>query len=202
MKRNSPACERNQSFILKQLKDFFPKQEDFKVLEIASGTGQHALYFANEFPNMTWQPSDLKENFSSIESWAAESKYNNIRKPLLLDLNASQKLSENFDFFYSSNCLHIIPEELISNFFKICADQSSKKSILIIYGPFRYQGQYTSESNKEFDLWLKQNVSPKSAIRDLELVKALASPNGFHLVKDISMPANNQLLVFGKEYFS
>ncbi len=191
----SQACENNKRPILDILSRVFAKQN--KVLEIGSGTGQHAVYFAEKLPFLTWQTSDLATNHAGINQWIADFPSANIKQPLTIDLAATQPLRENVDAIYSANTLHIISWSLVHNFFELIGKQLSQNGILCIYGPFNYHGKYTSESNANFDLWLKGR-DEKSGIRDFEAVCQLATKAGLSLAEDIEMPANNRVLVFKK----
>lgn len=191
----SQACENNKHPILDILSRVFASQK--KVLEIGSGTGQHAVYFAENLPFLTWQTSDLPTNHAGINQWIADSPSANIKQPLTIDLATFQPLSENIDAIYTANTLHIISWSLVHNLFELTEKQLGQNGILCIYGPFNYQGKYTSESNANFDLWLKAR-DEQSGIRDFEAVCQLAEEAGLSLKEDIQMPANNRILVFRK----
>ena len=191
----SQACENNKQPILDILSRVFATQNN--VLEIGSGTGQHAVFFAKHLPYLTWQTSDLSTNHASINQWIADFPSQNIKQPLVINLAAIQPLIENIDAIYTANTLHIISWPLVQNFFKLVEKQLSLDGILCIYGPFNYQGKYTSESNANFDLWLKAR-DEQSGIRDFEAVCQLAKEAGLALKEDLEMPANNRVLVFKK----
>mgnify|MGYP002700405751 CR=1 FL=1 len=191
----SQACENNKQPILDILSRVFATQSN--VLEIGSGTGQHAVFFAENLPFLTWQTSDLASNHVGINQWITDFPSPNIKQPLAIDLAATQPLSENIDAIYTANTLHIISWSLVHNFFGLIEKQLSQNGILCVYGPFNYQGKYTSESNANFDLWLKAR-DEQSGIRDFEAVCQLAEEAGLSLKEDIQMPANNHILVFRK----
>lgn len=191
----SQACENNKQPILAVLNRVFAKQK--YVLEIGSGTGQHAVYFAKSMPSITWQTSDLVINHAGINQWIDTLPLPNIKRPLTLDLAEVQPILENIDAIFSANTLHIISWQLVQNFFDLVRSQLAHNGVLCIYGPFNYQGRYTSESNANFDLWLKAR-DERSGIRDFEAVYQLATKAGLSLMEDVTMPANNRILIFVK----
>ncbi|PCI55810.1 MAG: methylase [Gammaproteobacteria bacterium] len=191
----SQACENNKKPILNVLSRVFTKQK--QVLEIGSGTGQHAVYFAKNLPFLTWQTSDLVINHPGINQWIADFPAANIRPPLTLDLARVQSLTDNIDAMYSANTLHIISWSLVQNLFDMVNKQLAQNGVLCVYGPFNYQGKYTSTSNANFDLWLKAR-DEHSGIRDFEAVCQLATKAGLSLTEDVAMPANNRMLIFQK----
>lgn len=189
----APACERNRGPILEVLKLYFTDRR--RILEIGSGTGQHAVFFAPAFPDATWQTSDLKENLPGIRLWLEEAAVPNLPPPIELDVTGRWP-DARYDAIFSANSLHIMPLPAVEQFFAGVARVLEPDGILAVYGPFNYNGTYTSESNREFDAWLKQQYSPESAIRDFEAVDRLARQIGCRLVQDHAMPANNRLLVW------
>jgi cyclopropane fatty-acyl-phospholipid synthase-like methyltransferase len=191
----SQACENNKKPILDILTRVFAKQK--KVIEIGSGTGQHAVYFAKYLPFLTWQTSDLSINHQGINQWIDDFPTPNIIRPIEIDLTVIQSFSETVDAIYSANTLHIISWQLVQQFFKMLELNLSLNGVVSIYGPFNYQGNYTSESNASFDLWLKER-DKQSGIRDFEAIVLLAKKAGLILKEDIEMPANNRMLIFKK----
>lgn len=191
----APACERNQSPILEVLQQYFPDRR--RVLEIGSGTGQHAVFFAPAFPNAMWQTSDVEENLPGIRLWLDEAALPNLPPPLTLDVTGPWP-DDRFDAIFSANSLHIMPWSAVEQFFAGVGRVLEPGGILAVYGPFNYNGGYTSDSNREFDVWLKQR-SALSAIRDFEAVDRLANRIGCQLLKDRAMPANNRLLVWRRQ---
>ena len=189
----SQACENNKTAILTILKKAFKRTE--YVLEIGSGTGQHALYFAEQLPRLQWQPSDLLINHPSIHYRRDHHGSINLRAPIVVDLHDTWHLPTQVDGIFTANTLHIISWELVKRFFSGVALNLTTGGTLCIYGPFNYEGKYTSQSNAEFDLWLKER-DDNSAIRDFEAIESLASRSGLSLIEDHPMPANNRLLVF------
>jgi SAM-dependent methyltransferase len=194
MKPLSESCERNKEPILGVLRVEF--SEVRRVLEIGSGTGQHAVYFGGQLPNLTWQTSDLEANHEGILQWVKEAALANVLPPLLLDALRSETWpDEVFDGVFSANSLHIMSWAAVEQFFPLVGRVLAPGGVLAVYGPFNYGGQYTSDSNRNFDQWLK-NRDPLSAIRDFEAVDALARAQGLDLVQDVAMPANNRTLVW------
>jgi len=191
----APACERNKEPILAVLKPYFEARRC--VLEIGSGTGQHAAFFASALPNTVWQTSDLDENLPGIRMWLDEAALPNLPPPLSIDVTGEWP-KQRFDAVFTANSLHIMPWSAVEQFFAGVDTVLERDALLAIYGPFNYHGTYTSQSNREFDGWLKQR-SALSAIRDFENVDALARRIGLQLVKDHAMPANNRLIVWGRK---
>ena len=192
MKPFSQACENNKAPILAHLKTYYSGVSE--VLEIGSGTGQHSVYFAEHLPYLTWQTSDLAIHHSGILQWHQEAKLSNLYPPLLLDLNKPWPV-QNVAAIFTANTLHIVSESLVERFFEGVKEHLSTDGILCIYGPFKYQGHFTSESNQRFEAFLKQQ-DVQSGIRDYEWIEQLAHRAGLTLIEDIPMPANNQLLIF------
>jgi predicted O-methyltransferase YrrM len=194
----SQACENNKQSILTILKKVFSKTKH--VLEVGSGTGQHAVFFARNLSHLTWQTSDLQINHQGINSWLDEAKLANIQKPMIIDLNDTWLMPESnlqVDGVFTANTLHIISWPLVVKLFEGLKQNLAAKANVCIYGPFNYQGKFTSESNANFDLWLRDR-DKNSGIRDIESVLLLANSAGLTLIDDHMMPANNRLLVFSK----
>lgn len=189
----SQACENNKKPILEILNKAFARQKH--VLEIGSGTGQHGVYFAKNLTFLTWQTSDLLINHEGINQWITDEPTPNIKRPLTIDLAEVIPLSDNIDTMFTANTLHIISWPLVQKFFDLVEKSLTKNGVLCIYGPFNYHGKYTSESNANFDLWLKDR-DENSGIRDFESINQLATKIGLSLIEDIAMPANNRLLIF------
>ena len=186
----SPSCERNKDPILSAIRSLLINRKS--VLEVGSGTGQHAVYFAKEMPWLTWQCSELQENLAGLEMWTTEAALSNLPPPVNLDVSTSS-LKPQFDVIYTANTLHIMSIEQVTYFFKLIGEWAGSVKEVLIYGPFNYAGKYTSASNAQFDSWLK-NRDPGSGIRDFEWIIELATQNHLTLENDIEMPANNRLL--------
>ena len=186
----SPSCERNKDPILSVIRSLLINKKS--VLEVGSGTGQHAVYFAKEMPWLTWQCSELQENLAGLEMWITEAALSNLPPPVNLDVSTSS-LKPQFDVIYTANTLHIMSIEQVTYFFKLIGEWADSVKEVLIYGPFNYAGKYTSASNAQFDSWLK-NRNPGSGIRDFEWIIELATQSHLTLENDIEMPANNRLL--------
>jgi len=191
----SQSCENNKAPIFSVLEKAFRNARE--VLEIGSGTGQHAVHFARNLPHLKWQPSDLAENLPGMQLWFDEVKLTNIKDPIVLNVIDLPWQIEPVDTVFSANTLHIMGKPEIECLFQGIESVLSVDGTLCVYGPFNYGGKYTSESNERFDAYLyRQN--PKSAVRDFEWVNSLAESAGFNLVKDHEMPVNNRLLEWRK----
>ena len=186
----SPSCERNKDPILSAIRPVLLNRT--RVLEVGSGTGQHAVYFAGKMPWLNWQCSELKENLSGLEMWITEAELSNLPAPINLDISTASLIPE-FDVIYTANTLHIMSLKKVTDFFKLIGESAGSVKQVLIYGPFNYAGEYTSASNAQFDTWLK-NRDPDSGIRDYEWIIELASQNHLTLENDVEMPANNRLL--------
>jgi hypothetical protein len=191
-KPHSPACERNRDPILAVLREHFTDRT--QVLEIGSGTGQHAVHFAAALPHLTWQTSDVEENLAGIRAWLDEAELSNTPPPLTLDVNGEWPLAA-FDAVFSANTLHIMSWLEVQHMFLRLNQLVAVDFKLAVYGPFNYGGRFTSESNAAFDVSLKRRGA-HMGIRDFEAVNALAKPLGLTLVADVAMPANNRMVVW------
>ena len=196
MKPYSESCERNQAHIIEILKPLFADRSH--VLEIASGTGQHAVYFGQALPHLIWQTSELEENHAGIRAWLAESVLDNVLQPVALDVNDSHWPLDKVDAVFNANTVHIVSWQEVERMFENIGRVLEAGGILCLYGPFNYNGEYTSESNARFDDWLKGRDT-KSGIRDFEAVNKLAEAQGLVLVQDEAMPANNRILAWKKK---
>ena len=192
MKPHSDACDRNQAFILEVLRDHFADRRH--VLEIGSGTGQHAAYFAAALPGLSWQTSDVDGNLPGIRSWIEDSGLPNLPPPIALDVTGRWPAA-HFDAVFTANTLHIMGWPEVQALFAALAHVLTPDAVLAAYGPFNYDGRFTSPSNAEFDAWLKRRSS-QSGIRDFAAVDQLARSIGFTLLEDRPMPANNRTLVW------
>lgn len=192
----SPAAERNREPILAVLKRHFASSA--RVLEIGSGSGQHAVHFAAGLPNAQWQASDLEECLPGIRAWLAEAALPNTPPPVLLDINGpwpELTPGERYEAVFTANTLHIVSWPEVQRLFTRLDGVLAENARLAVYGPFNYGGRFTSDSNEAFDGWLKQR-SATSGIRNFEDVDALAKSIGLTLLEDCAMPANNRLLVW------
>ncbi len=191
LKQTSPSCERNKDFILPVLQDVLPGAGN--VLEVGSGTGQHAAYFSARLPQLSWQPTDLAENFPSIQAWAAEAGLPNLRAPLELDLLASTPRwpVTSAAAIVCINTVHIVAWKGVENLFAGAGRVLSPGGVMFVYGAYRYATRALEPSNETFDQWLKAR-DPASGVRDFEAVNTLAQQHGLVLAGDRAMPGNNR----------
>jgi SAM-dependent methyltransferase len=190
----SEACERNKDPILAVLREALAGCSD--VLEIGSGTGQHAVHFARHLPWLEWQPTDRGEYLGSLAARVRLEGPANLRQPLELDVLADRPWpAGEADAVFSANTLHIMSWGAVEAAFRGIGSLLRPGGVLAIYGPFRYGGEFTSASNAEFDAFLRAR-DPDSGIRDAEAVDGLARRNGLVLSDDHAMPANNQLRIW------
>ena len=196
----SQACENNKRFILDRIVDQF--QPGNRVLEIGSGTAQHVLFFAEMMPKVQWQPSDMPQNISTLLAGLADHRFPGIAAPIALDVTqapwpvaSATATGGGVDGIFTANTLHIMPYEAVVCFFSGVGGVLRRGGKLCVYGPFKYDGEFTTPSNEGFDVHLK-GFDPRMGIRDFEQVQALADEQKLKLVADHDMPANNQLLVW------
>jgi cyclopropane fatty-acyl-phospholipid synthase-like methyltransferase len=188
-KPHSAASERNREPILTWLRQWFADRRH--VLEIGSGTGQHAVHFAEAMPHLIWQSSDRAENLTGIHQWLDEAGLPNAPAPLELDVMGEWPRWK-YDAIFSANTLHIMAWHEVESLFASLPLTTTDDACVAIYGPFNIDGQFTSESNAAFDHQLKMRAT-HMGIRDISEVDGLAASVGFDLAEDIAMPANNRL---------
>jgi len=193
MKPYSEACERNKQPILAVLTEIFAYRKH--VLEIASGTGQHAIHFAHALPHLTWQPSEIAENIEGIHAWLEEAQLPNVNAPLTLNVNDAHWPVTAVDAIFNANTVHILSWPEVERLFTHIARVIQPGGVVCLYGPFNYGGRFTSESNARFDDWLKSR-NPNSGVRDFEQLNKLAATHRLELQRDIEMPSNNRILVW------
>lgn len=196
----SEACERNKDVILETIKPYLEKVNT--LLEVGSGTAQHAIHFSQAVGSLQWQTSDQHEYLEGIHAALDNAKsvghgLDHVLYPLELDVNQAiwVKNGQCFEAVYTANTFHIMNQDEVENFFAGLSAITRVGAYLMVYGPFKYQEKFTSESNANFDASLRSR-GVGSAIRDFEFVNKLAHVQGFDLLKDYSMPANNQCLVW------
>jgi cyclopropane fatty-acyl-phospholipid synthase-like methyltransferase len=194
----SESCERNKGPLLEVLRHWLADPPRV-VVEVGSGTGQHAVHFARHLPHLTWQPTEQAENLTLLEARISREGPPNLLPPLELDVEQQRwpLAADAADAVFTANTLHIMSWPQVQAFFRGIGPLVRDDGLLFIYGPFRYGGQYTSHSNAAFDASLKA-FDPLSGIRDFEAVDALAVQHGFVLAADEAMPANNQTLIWRK----
>ena len=187
----SQACENNKQPILSVLQRYLV--DPGSVLEVGSGTGQHAAFLATQLPHIQWQPTDVPAHLDGIRLWCEAAAAPNLLPPQAFDVTTPGPAAH--DHLFSANTLHIMGWETVQALFRQLPALVNPDGYVFFYGPFNYQGQYTSPSNAQFDQWLQQH-HPRQGIRDFEAVAELAAAAGLELVEDVSMPANNQTLVW------
>ncbi len=192
MKPFADTAEENKTVVLPILSPYL--QGVSKALEIGSGTGQQIVYFARQYPDIVWQPSDLVENLPGIESWVTDANLSNLKQPLAFDVGQVHWPVESVEFIYSSNTLHIMSWWHVECLFSGLADMLKKGGYFCTYGPFSFAGEITS-SNQQFDGWLKQR-NPVSGVRDVDDLKRLAKMAHLELEQTIELPHNNHILVW------
>lgn len=193
MKPFSEACEENKEPILAVIEPLF--RECKNVLEVGSGTGQHAVHFAAQMPHLVWHTSDVAEHHAGIRLWLEEAGLPNIRPPLRLDVVRDPWPELTVDAVYSANTVHIMGWPEVEAFFTGVGRLLPEGGLFVLYGPFNYGGEYTSESNARFDKWLKMR-DPQSGIRDFDDLNQLAEAAGMRFQRDYEMPVNNRTLVW------
>lgn len=191
----SQACENNKNVILHHLQNVFSDRD--RVLELGSGTGQHATWFAQHMPWLQWQPSDIPLNVPFLQPRCSAYAGGNLSEITPLDVTDKPWPVDVPHAIFTANSLHIMPYVAVQALFDALGRQAGTDTCLVVYGPFNYGGDYSSPSNEQFDQWLAQQ-NRLSAIRDFEKVDALAQEAGFVLEQDTDMPANNRLLVWRK----
>lgn len=196
----APSCENNKTPILEVLCKHL--QASKSILEIGGGTAQHASFFAAKLNHLHWQTSELPENLDTLNIRINHTARKNLPQGIAVDVNSdtwptdlSSSLSQAIDTVFTANTLHIMSFASVQKFFAGVEQIIPVSGQLIVYGPFKYNGEFTTASNAQFDLWLKDR-NPESGIRNFEEINELASAAGLTLIEDVSMPANNQMLIW------
>lgn len=193
-KRVAPAAERNKQPILTVLRRVLPRNG--LVLEIASGTGQHAVFFSEHMPSLDWQPTDPSEEaLQSIDAWVSEVRRDNLKPPVPLDVGSPTWPVESADAVLCINMIHIAPWTAAEALFDGASRILGSGHPLITYGPYSVGGTHTAPSNEAFDASLRSR-DPAWGVRDIEELQALGARTGFELTERVDMPANNMTLVW------
>ena len=192
----SQACENNKSPILERLLETFDAPG--KVLEIGTGTGQHAVHFAKAMPHLQWQPTEHPDAVDLSRPRLEQAALPNILPVIELDVSTSHWPVESFTWAFSANTAHIMSWSEVEQMFRNIGERLPKSGAFCLYGPFNHQGRFTSESNRQFDQYLRARAS-HMGIRDMEDLCALAKAVGLTLAENYAMPANNRLLVFSQD---
>ncbi len=193
MKNETPS-DRNQGPIFEVLKEVIG-DDTVKIFEIGSGSAQHAVFMAPQLKNVVWTTSDVASNQQMIKDVLAKAKVENIKGPFLYEVGKDNFPRVPYDVIFTANTFHIMSWKQCKTLMKELGTRLREGSQVIIYGPFNYNGEFTSESNANFNVWLKER-NPESGIRAFEDVNANMIKNGFTLYKDYEMPANNRTLVY------
>lgn len=196
MKPYAGSCDQNKDAILAILKEILA--DNAEVLEIGSCTGQHAVYFGEKLPQLTWQCSDQTLYHEGMHQWLDEAALTNVLPPLALNVSTDTWPKKQYDAIYSANITHIMHWDNVVDLFTQGAKCLKSGGQLICYGPFNYSGKFSSDSNMQFDQTLRMR-DPQSGIRDLDDLTKLATENGLTLDHDYEMPANNRILVWQKQ---
>lgn len=193
-RRYAPAAERNRAPILEVLRRRVPERA--RVLEVASGTGQHAAFFAAALPRTRWLPSEADPAaLASISGWAELEGASNVDEPVLLDAAAERWPVDILDVVYCANLIHIAPWSCCTGLLRGAGRHLAPGGLLVLYGPFKVDGRHTSASNVAFDRSLRAQDS-RWGVRDLRDVEAHASGQGLRFIEKVDMPANNLVVVF------
>jgi len=195
MKPRSEACERNREPILDVLRRWL--LQPGSVLEIGAGTGQHAVYFAEHLPHLTWFATDREENLLGIEQWVKEANLPNLRGPLRLDVMDPHWPVISVDYVFTANTAHIMSWTEVEAMFEGVGKVLVTKGLFCLYGPVNRDGNYTAESNRQFDEMLRAR-DPMMGIRDDQALIKLGRRCGLNFVADNSLPAKNRLLIWSK----
>ncbi len=191
----SAACDENREPILGVIEPLFRNTK--RILEIGTGTGQHAIYFAAAMPHLIWHTSDVEANLPGIQLWLREAALPNLAAPLTLDVNDTWP-DAGFDGAFSANTAHIMSANEVAAMFRGVGRILAGGGSFALYGPFKVAGRHTSESNARFDDWLRAR-DPRMGVRDLEDLRLLGTENGLTLIADHQMPVNNRILVWRRE---
>jgi len=193
IRRHAPATERNREPILAVMRRYFPERG--LVLEISSGTGEHAAFFSRSFPELIWQPSDLDPaSLESIDAWRSDGSPN-LRPPIQLDACEDDWPIDSADIVVNINMIHISPWSSCQGLMRGAGRVLGEGGLLYLYGPYRIDGRHTAPSNQAFDASLQER-NPEWGVRDLGDVISEAKARGLAFVEKVEMPANNYSLIF------
>ena len=188
----SEACDENKVPILAVIGPLF--KDAGTLLEVGTGTGQHAAFFAAALPRLTWQTSDIPAHLPGIRLWLDEAGLPNLPPPLALDVTADWPAGP-FDGVFSANTAHIMSEPEVAAMFRGVGRVLTPGGRFALYGPFSVGGRHRSGSNARFDAWLRER-DPRMGVRDLDHLRRLGEESGLELVEDVPMPVNNQTLIW------
>jgi hypothetical protein len=191
----SEACERNKGPILEVLREAFAGRG--QALEIGSGTGQHAVHFAANLPHLTWHPTEQLKYLPDLAARIEQQGSANLRPPTVLDVKQAIWPVRGAEAVFTANTLHIMSWAEVLDLFRGVDAILAAGGVLCVYGPFRYEGRYTSDSNRDFDRMLQER-DPLSGLREIRALTQLAARYGLVLEMDHDLPANNRLLQFAR----
>ena len=191
------AAERNAAPLLEILRHEFADSRS--VLEIGSGTGQHAVTFAGQLPHLSWQPSDVAENCPGIKAWISDSKLDNVLPPIELDVRDNDAGDAQFDAAFSANTAHIMDLDAVQRMFGVLGKALEPGGLFCLYGPFCIDGQFNTPSNEAFDASLRQRDA-SMGIRDLEVLDLFAMINRMQRERLYAMPSNNYAVLWRKGF--
>jgi cyclopropane fatty-acyl-phospholipid synthase-like methyltransferase len=191
----SESCVQNRDPILSVLREVLVDCRH--ALEIGSGTGQHAVYFAEALAPLIWQCSDVEEHHEGINAWIDDYTGDNLRRPIALNVTHDAWPKSHVDAIYSANTAHIMSESDVEAMFEGVGRLLPSNAPFVLYGPFNIDGQYTAESNERFDQYLRAQ-DPEMGVRDIAWLKSLADKVGLMLERMVDMPADNKTLIWRK----
>ena len=191
----STAAENNKEVIAEQIG--LNLSAPSRLLEVASGTGQHAEFCTEKLPHIVWQPSDVEIVESRLRERVVRCGRPTLLEPIVLNIDHWPNLRPAYDGVFSANCIHIIPPHLLPKYVQGAAKSLKRGGLMMLYGPFKYGGEFTTESNRNFNQWLADRYDG-AGIRDFETIDELAADNGLTFLSDQAMPANNQFIVWKK----
>lgn len=191
----APAAERNAGAILSALRIELAGRD--RVLEIGSGTGQHAVAVGQELRDLDWHTSDVAENCDGIRAWVTQAGLSNVHEPIVLDVRTDSPSAQNFDAAFSANTAHIMSVDAVTAMFELVAGVLMPGGVFVLYGPIRQRGGYNTSSNATFDQSLRQR-DPAMGIRDIEWLDELAGGKGMRRLRLYAMPANNHIAIWSK----
>jgi cyclopropane fatty-acyl-phospholipid synthase-like methyltransferase len=187
------AAQRNGAAILEVLRREYRDSQD--VLEIGSGTGQHALTFAAAMPWLRWQTSDLDDNHAGINAWIDSACLDGVLRPVTLDVRTGTVDPASYDAVFSANTAHIMGIDAVRRMFSVVGDALRADGVFCLYGPFRIDGRFNTESNEQFDAGLRQRDAGMG-IRDLETLDDFGVARGLQRQRLYAMPSNNYIAVW------
>lgn len=189
----SMYAQRNGAPILEALQTEFAKSKT--VLEIGSGTGQHAVQFAAAMPHLLWHSSDKDANFDKVSARIIDSGISNLLPPISIDVRTAELPTASYDAVFSANTAHIMSVESVAMMFALAGDVLQSHGVFCLYGPFRQNGCFNTSSNAAFDASLRSR-DPEMGVRDLEMLDELGARNELQRTRLYAMPANNHLAVW------